>query len=160
MIEAWRETDEAELVFPPNLGNKERKYLHTLSKKLGLKSKSRGKGENRFLTISKKNGANTESQIICPTKRSRDVISRYYTLYPLREAELSSTTPPPLGPIPRVSKHPKRYDRGTAHHAKRAFSKRRRGADKLDLPVLKYRDEVVRSIEKSTVTIVSGRTGK
>ena len=39
--------------FPPGLTNTERKFLHQLAIQLGLKSKSSGKGEKRFITVTK-----------------------------------------------------------------------------------------------------------
>lgn len=51
-----REEEETDSVsFPPTLDNIERKYLHHLADQLGLASKSRGKGDKRFITVYKKN---------------------------------------------------------------------------------------------------------
>lgn len=43
-----------EFSFPASLSNIERKFVHELSQQMGLKSKSSGKGSDRFLTVSKK----------------------------------------------------------------------------------------------------------
>ncbi len=45
-----------ELEFPADLSNVERKFLHKISQDYGLKSKSSGKGDNRFITV-RKHGA-------------------------------------------------------------------------------------------------------
>ncbi|GAB5366085.1 hypothetical protein AAMO2058_001114100 [Amorphochlora amoebiformis] len=42
---------DAQHKFPSTLKNDERKYIHTACRKLNLKSKSRGKGIERFLTV-------------------------------------------------------------------------------------------------------------
>ena len=44
-----------EVSFPPTLDNIERKYLHHLADQLGLASKSKGKGDKRYITVYKKN---------------------------------------------------------------------------------------------------------
>jgi hypothetical protein len=48
-----REDEVTEVCFPSNLSNVERKFLHALAQELGLKSKSRGKGDDRFITVIK-----------------------------------------------------------------------------------------------------------
>ena len=49
-----RETDNQDsYTMPPDLTNTQRKFVHELSKQLGLKSKSYGKGEERRVVISK-----------------------------------------------------------------------------------------------------------
>ncbi|KAL9179975.1 hypothetical protein ACHAXT_007945 [Thalassiosira profunda] len=53
-----RETDgEESITLPSDLTNTQRKFVHELSKKMGLKSKSHGKGEGRRITVSKVSGA-------------------------------------------------------------------------------------------------------
>ena len=49
-----RETDSQDsITMPPDLTNTQRKFVHELSKQLGLKSKSYGKGDERQIKISK-----------------------------------------------------------------------------------------------------------
>ena len=48
-----RETDKESITLPSNLTNTQRKFVHELSKQMGLKSKSHGKGEQRCITVSK-----------------------------------------------------------------------------------------------------------
>ena len=48
-----RETDKESITLPANLTNTQRKFVHELSKQMGLKSKSHGKGEQRRITVSK-----------------------------------------------------------------------------------------------------------
>jgi hypothetical protein len=44
---------ENSITLPPDLTNTQRKFVHELSKRLGLKSKSYGKGEDRKVVVSK-----------------------------------------------------------------------------------------------------------
>ena len=53
-LKALREDRIEEIRFPPDLSNDQRRFVHRLCEKLGLHSKSRGKGEKRFLTVAKK----------------------------------------------------------------------------------------------------------
>ena len=56
----FREKSEVQsLEFPSTLTNTERKFLHQLASNLGLKSKSTGKGENRHITVTKRNDQQT-----------------------------------------------------------------------------------------------------
>ena len=43
-----------DLVFTSGFDNEQRKEMHTIAKRLGLKSKSFGKNEDRFITIARK----------------------------------------------------------------------------------------------------------
>ena len=53
-----REGNETSIDFPPTLTNTERKFLHELAGQLGLVSKSIGKGENRRISVKKRNESN------------------------------------------------------------------------------------------------------
>ena len=53
MLLKLREDTVKEVVFPNDLTNIERKFLHKLAEELGLKSKSHGKGEDRKITVTK-----------------------------------------------------------------------------------------------------------
>ena len=54
ILQQFREDDTVEkFEFPPNLTNTERKFLHELSRQMGVKSKSTGKGDNRRIVVSK-----------------------------------------------------------------------------------------------------------
>ncbi|KAI5692999.1 hypothetical protein M8J75_005593 [Diaphorina citri] len=50
-------SDSKEYEFPSCYNNVQRAYIHELVKQYGLKSKSRGKGSNRYLTIYKRDGS-------------------------------------------------------------------------------------------------------
>ena len=49
--------EETELEFPSSLLSTERAYVHKMATELGLASKSRGKGQTRYLTVFKKEGS-------------------------------------------------------------------------------------------------------
>ncbi|GFU19130.1 3'-5' RNA helicase YTHDC2 [Nephila pilipes] len=57
-IKNFRQNEEQkEYEFPSSLSSSERAYVHRYCQNLGLKSKSRGEGANRFLTVYKKEGS-------------------------------------------------------------------------------------------------------
>ena len=49
----FKASDEEEIVFPADMSNHDRAVVHAECKKLGLKSKSHGKGENRKVHVTK-----------------------------------------------------------------------------------------------------------
>jgi hypothetical protein len=55
--------------FPPSLTNVERAFVHEMCQDFGLKSKSFGKGDDRFLTVFKKDA--DEHSIILGNKHSK-----------------------------------------------------------------------------------------
>ena len=58
-------TNPYDLVFASDFSTEERAVIHEVSRKLNLKAKSYGKGENRFITVSRKfdSGVTTKSTV-------------------------------------------------------------------------------------------------
>ena len=52
-LERFKYGDEEEIVFPPDMNNHDRAVVHACCKKLGLKSKSYGKGDQRRVHVTK-----------------------------------------------------------------------------------------------------------
>ena len=52
-LERFKYSDEEEIVFPPDMNNHDRAVVHACCKKLGLKSKSYGKGDQRRVHVTK-----------------------------------------------------------------------------------------------------------
>jgi len=84
--------------FPANLTNTERKFIHELASKLGLVSKSSGKGENRRIAVTKRSegvrrgeGSSKDENEI-PTLRlgdkGRDALKRHIAKFPPSDVEL------------------------------------------------------------------------
>ena len=89
IVEEFRSSEKEKLEFPSNLDNQERKYIHELCLKLGLESKSTGKGEDRYITIRKPVVSQTLDyhpplllSSICKTK-----IEEYFTANPILSAK-------------------------------------------------------------------------
>jgi hypothetical protein len=92
-----REDDSMEEArFPSTLDNIERKFLHHLAGQLGLVSKSRGKGDNRYITVSKGNAKKaTEDDdddadslpVLTLGKEATDVLSAHVCRYRMSDDE-------------------------------------------------------------------------
>lgn len=63
-LSAFKDGDEDSTEFSSTLSSDERKFLHLHCKRMGLVSRSRGKGDNRFITVSKQTtkGSSLEHQ--------------------------------------------------------------------------------------------------
>ena len=84
-----REDPEAtKLEFPADLTNTERKFLHELASKLGLTSKSTGKGENRHITVTKRAQGTTQAHaedgvpVLKLGHKGRAALQRHIQQYP------------------------------------------------------------------------------
>jgi hypothetical protein len=76
---------------PADLTNTQRKYVHELAKKLGLKSKSYGKGEDRKVVVSKidegKSGSEGQHMPINVGKGGEEALRRHLQRFPPTEIE-------------------------------------------------------------------------
>ena len=60
IVEDWLSSNSPyDLVFTTGFDNDQRKEMHNIARRLGLKSKSYGKGEDRHLTVTRKNNGVT-----------------------------------------------------------------------------------------------------
>lgn len=163
-------TDSKELEFPTSLFSEERAYVHVLAKEFGLKSKSRGKGLNRYVTVYKREGSTIvqADAVLALTGTTHHTICNLLTDYPLTNkerqdllpvterdrtfipeavslrdsAKLSNTRPGFNGPIiPPVSVNPE-------------FLPYRQS-----LPIWQMRDTIMQAINANQVVIISGETG-
>lgn len=90
-----REDDSVEEVrFPSTLDNIERKFLHHLAGQLGLISKSRGKGEARYITVLKSNSKKAADDddadslpVLTLGKEATDLLSAHVGRYRISDDE-------------------------------------------------------------------------
>ena len=93
LLISLRESDtETSVTLPADLTNTQRKYVHELAKKLGLKSKSYGKGDDRKVVVSKiddsKGSGGFEENIPeIDVGRGREALMRHWAKYPPNELE-------------------------------------------------------------------------
>ncbi|CAM9232255.1 unnamed protein product, partial [Choristocarpus tenellus] len=85
------------LSFPPTLDNTSRKFIHEAVKRLGLRSKSKGKGDQRFITVFKKsergNGDGTSGGKLPPElflgQEREELLRVYFDRQPATSSELN-----------------------------------------------------------------------
>jgi len=168
-------SDDDQLVFPATLTNTERKYVHEVCSKLGLKSKSQGKNEHRFLSVFKPNlvplqGGSSLLKISPAAVRALEAV---FANQPIQPWELDVVGGRPNAQF--AAAHAAAAARATAQSA--SARKPRRGPSastpaprtsvtppsvstaRMKLPIYKHRDEIVSQIAAYPVTIVSGETG-
>jgi len=174
MIEDFKQSGEAEMRFPSNLNNTERRYVHELSRRLGLTSKSYGKGEGRYLTVRRKvvSKSRNEDGGVPPltlNDAAKQVLNNFLTQFPpselelnvLREADLAEVdalfpmeemedmdmdVPESLQPIEFETQDWGRY-----------FGKVRK--DRMRLPVWEKKNEILSAIAACDVVVITGETG-
>ena len=86
----------SEYDFPSSLSSEERCYIHRLAQELGLKSKSRGKGVGRFLTIYKRDGSTImqSDAVLGLAPASRKLASALLSQCPVTNKERQELLPP------------------------------------------------------------------
>ncbi|KAL3867100.1 hypothetical protein ACJMK2_044331 [Sinanodonta woodiana] len=166
-VERFRMNEEQkELEFPSSLTATERAYIHRLCEDLGLKSRSRGKGADRFISIFKKE----KSQCVSASgtfQLARNSCHQIHCLlqrFPVTNKERQELQP--------------RTDKGHVDEASKEFSKGaigrlnngvpqvppKRGDSELlafreSLPITRYSRDILQAINNNQVVLVSGETG-
>lgn len=160
--------DQNELEFPSSFTSTERAFIHSLARSLGLKSKSRGKAANRFLTVYKKDGstivqADAEFQLV---KTSRQTVVTLLQRFPVTNKERQDLVP--LSEKDRlliddalardINKSTGRLNYGIPHipppRGNCEYSSIRES-----LPIFHLRDEIISVIDQHQVVLIAGETG-
>ncbi|KAI9912786.1 hypothetical protein PsorP6_005276 [Peronosclerospora sorghi] len=172
---------QTEVSFPASYDNQQRRYIHLLAQKYGLFSKSAGgRGPDRFVHVAKvkKNAAMEQVSLRLPpvSLSSATVtwfpppVQHYMEKYPLSndEGDVWSTTKGSLMPCKGKQLPPRSRKRSGAPlfqplpsqgHERRPKKRKTRSMDALNLPVHRYRNELVDLVEKHPIVLVSGDTG-
>ncbi|XP_064618810.1 3'-5' RNA helicase YTHDC2-like [Lineus longissimus] len=166
-LERFRMNEEQkEIEFPSSLTSTERCYIHKVCANLGMKSKSKGKGAGRYITVSKKDG----SQIVQASasfqlaRNSRHQVHTLMQRYPLTNKERMDLMPrTERGQGDSVSKDLTRTTTGRLNNGVPQVPPRRGDSDLLafreTLPVMAYKDEITKGICNNKVILISGETG-
>ncbi|XP_054169312.1 3'-5' RNA helicase YTHDC2-like [Oppia nitens] len=155
--------DRSELAFEPSLTSNERKYIHNYCVQFGLKTKSHGVEPNRHIVIYKKDTTNVTNKedfdlslnsqhAVIELRKSltetRDWdpnygnnVSNLYTdrQFYCRTGRLSTIRPQ----VPRGQ----------------SFAKNHLRSYRQDLPIFQFRDNILTTIDRNKVVIISGDTG-
>ncbi|XP_022100852.1 probable ATP-dependent RNA helicase YTHDC2 [Acanthaster planci] len=156
-----------ELEFPSSLSNAERKYIHLLAQSVGLKSKSKGKGASRYLTLYKKE--NTKQGSVTTFDLTRDsrneshgLLQRFpvtqkekQELQPRMERRVFGVTGGQARDIPKTT--------GRLNNGIPQIPPRRAPSDldvfRQTLPVYQMRDEILQMMNRHRVSMICGETG-
>lgn len=178
----FRNNDDESLRFPSTLTNTERKFIHKTAIELNLVSKSAGAGENRFITIWKRESDTAPISATNPAKKtipwelgakartafSKPEIERALELLePFDERNLSAleNAKNRRASTYRVNRLHDQLDKVRSSYAaieaKRLahpmYAELRRKRD--TLPAAQYRDAVVENIKNNQIVLISGETG-
>ncbi|GAB1605067.1 3'-5' RNA helicase YTHDC2-like isoform X2 [Argonauta hians] len=155
---------QKELEFPSSLNASERAYIHRLAESLGLKSKSRGKNSNRFLTVTKKNNKTSHRQVATFNleKNSRQHIRTLMQRYPLTNKERQDLFPKPeksLGDGRDIMKTSVgRLSNGVPQVPPKSGNSTVTGSRET-LPIYQHSAEILQALDSHQVILVTGETG-
>ncbi|XP_061379470.1 3'-5' RNA helicase YTHDC2-like [Danaus plexippus] len=154
--------NETELKFPSFLSAQERRFIHETVAKLGLKSKSRGKGVNRYITIYKRIGSTivqNDAKLILDSNM-RCSITELFNTFPITSKEKDD-----LSCCPEKERSPQlahkslgQLNNGVAQIPNTTYNPELvKFREKL--PVYDQRQELLNAIQNNQVIIVAGATG-
>ena len=164
-VDRFINSPEKELEFPSSLTANERAFVHRYCKKLGLVTKSRGKGNKRSLTVYKaaQNLVSVYSKLTL-SKNSSNVISSLLQDIPVTSRDKHELSGQRLhrGTISEQTKILSRENRFILGNPPSIPPDSRdtelRKAAR-DLPVFKLKDKIVELVSKNQVVLIAGDTG-
>ncbi|XP_048505988.1 3'-5' RNA helicase YTHDC2-like isoform X2 [Athalia rosae] len=159
-------SEQKELEFPSSYTAEERAYIHELAKELGLKSKSRGKGANRFLTVYKRERSTIvqADAMIKLQKPSRQSIYNLIQKFPLSNKERQDLLPPTERErIVSAEVNTNTKAMGRLNSGIPQVPQLKTNLDVLPfrtcLPVFNMRKEITQALSCSQVIVLAGETG-
>ena len=156
---------EKELEFPSSLTANERAYVHRYCQDLGLISKSRGKGNKRFLTIYKVKEESVSIQSrLNMTKGSINLINSLLNNFPVTSRDRHELSGQKLhkGIVSEQNKILARENRlvlGNGPHVPPEAKENDLRKISESLPIFEHKDEILKTIEDNQVTFIAGDTG-
>lgn len=144
--------DQEEFIFPPNLNNLQRKFIHKKAESVNLQSKSYGQGSNRQIHLKKrKNQLDNMSFTIIPGK---DIIES------IRLLNIDVSEPVlPVCPKPRTETNINRLWNAPATIPPSVNVSENILDMKSKLPIFDHKNEIINTIKENQVVIVSSETG-
>ncbi|XP_039614869.1 3'-5' RNA helicase YTHDC2 [Polypterus senegalus] len=168
-LERFRYSDEKEMEFPSSFTSIERAYIHRLAPSLGLISKSKGKGVNRFLTVKKKDGSEASCSVMnfIISHNSRHVIRSLLQRFPVTNKERTDLLPKTeRGNSASIEAESIREKNRTSGRLNNGIPQVPpiRGESEIDsfrcsLPVFERQEEIVKVVKENRVVLIVGETG-
>ena len=184
--EAWRinierqlsrfcESSELSLAFPATLSSEERRFVHAHAPKLGLATKSQGKGDERFLTVKKPQhvvALDGDAPVATLAPGSASALAAHFAAYPAQPAERDAAR---RGHVADAQASPEPGSAAALGGVRNARNRARAAAAKapappptippamlaarMKLPAWEYRDRVAALVAAHDVVLVAGETG-
>jgi len=158
--------NENELEFPTSLTRLERAYVHKISAEQGMKSKSRGNGQNRYITVYKNEGSTIVGRdaVLSISQASSYLISELLSKYPVSARERVDLLP--------ISDRSMTGGREIVHTA-RAAGRLAQGTPRIpenwggkeylerrqELPIWNHRAHIIQAVNSNQIVLVTGETG-
>ncbi|KAF8108751.1 hypothetical protein N665_0104s0071 [Sinapis alba] len=186
VIEDFRASDNEIYTFEHNLSNSERGVIHQMCRKMGIQSKSSGRGDQRRLSIFKgmhRNGKNKEAKEKSNKEKLRCVsfppeadaiLQELFTYYPPCDGDTAATS------FSKYLGHPGKQGQWRDDFFRKpqisgdeildkvaSLSSRLRNDKALQeisklrsrLPITSFRDAITSAVESNQVILISGETG-
>ncbi|MCD7468457.1 hypothetical protein HAX54_006656 [Datura stramonium] len=180
VLEQFRVSNDEVYTFESNLSNRDRAAVHMLCRKMGMKSKSSGRGDQRRISVFKTkqnvDALKGKDMLSCFkfSEEANDVLQDLFTRYPPGDGETSEQV---------VGKHSKKVDKlrrrkddmfckpamNKSEIAKRVESLASRiennpnlrqiTAQRSKLPIASFKDVITSNVESNQVVLISGETG-
>ncbi|KAJ7399956.1 putative ATP-dependent RNA helicase YTHDC2 [Pitangus sulphuratus] len=167
-LERFRGGEEAEMEFPSSFTSTERAFVHQLCQSLGLVSKSKGKGANRYLTVRKKDVSElTHAIMTCDLAlRTKQAVRSLIQSFPVTNKERTELLPKTeRGNACAVESDNKEVNK-TSGRLNDGIPQVpvKRGESEFDsfrqsLPVFEKQEEIVKVIKDNKIVLIIGETG-
>lgn len=184
-LEQFRSSPQQEVTFESGLNNHERAVIHELCRKMGLKSKSSGKGGARRISVFKIGGCLQKDQSVFSSlsfsAEARGAVLELFSCHPPTEDEASWK----VEDMPASQKHTSNSQKaqqapncpanvfkpvmGQSDITKQVEMLGARlqstptlqqiTQERATLPIAKFKDEITSCIEKNQVVLIAGETG-
>ncbi|XP_061334506.1 3'-5' RNA helicase YTHDC2 isoform X2 [Pezoporus flaviventris] len=167
-LERFRYGEEKEMEFPSSFTSTERAFVHRLCQSLGLISKSKGKGANRYLTVKKKDGSElTHAIMTCVLAPStKHAVQNLIQRFPVTNKERTELLPKTERGSACAVESENREVNKTSGRLNNGIPQvpLKRGESEFDsfrqsLPVFEKQEEIVKIIKENKVVLIVGETG-
>nr|XP_033784978.1 3'-5' RNA helicase YTHDC2 isoform X1 [Geotrypetes seraphini] len=167
-LERFRYSDQKETEFPSSLTSTERAFIHRLCQSLGLISKSKGKGANRYLTVKKKDGSEmAHAMMSCSlTHNTKHAVRSLIQRFPVTNKERTELLPKTeRGNVFAVEAENREMSKtsGRLNNGIPQVPVKRGGSEfdffRQSLPVFEKQEDIVKIIKDNKVVLIVGETG-
>ncbi|XP_074992779.1 3'-5' RNA helicase YTHDC2 isoform X3 [Calonectris borealis] len=167
-LERFRYGEEKEMEFPSSFTSTERAFVHRLCQSLGLISKSKGKGANRYLTVRKKDGSELTHAVMtcCLAPSTKHAVRSLIQRFPVTNKERTELLPKTERGNACAVESENREVNKTSGRLNNGIPQVpvKRGESEFDsfrqsLPVFEKQEEIVKIIKDNKVVLIVGETG-